>query len=79
MRVSCSGDQNNGGARLRVAGSGPHPLVVLVRPGVTGNVAGDERGDFRGSGEVELVVRGHGEARGVVFWAPASAVRAVVC
>ena len=41
-------------------------MVVVVGLGVAGNVAGDEFGGDRGSGELGLVARGHGEARGLV-------------
>ena len=38
------------------------------------NVTGDEFGGGRSWGKVELVHRGHGEARGLVRWAPGGAV-----
>ena len=37
-----SGDQKSRGGHLRVAGSKPQLLVVLVELGVAGNGAGDE-------------------------------------
>ena len=58
-RVSHSGDQIDGGARLRDAGSDPHRLVVVAGLGVAGNDAGDEFGGGRSSGELGLVARGH--------------------
>ena len=66
MRVSCSGDQNDGGEHLHVAGSKPHRVVAVGGAGVAGNVAGDEFGGSRSSGKLELVARGHEEARGLV-------------
>ena len=72
-----SGDQMSGGGHLRVAGSKPQLLVVVVELGVAGNVAGDDFGGRRSSGEVELDARGHGEARGVVLRVPAGAVSAL--
>ena len=42
-----SGDQMSGGGHLRVAGSKPQLLVVVVELGVAGNVAGDELGGRR--------------------------------
>ena len=72
-----SGDQKSRGGHLRVAGSKPQLLVVLVELGVAGNGAGDDFGGRRSSGEVELDARGHGEARGVVLRVPASAVSAL--
>ena len=50
MRVSCSGDQNDGVEHLRVAGSKPHRVVLVVGLVVAGNDAGDKRGDGRSSG-----------------------------
>ena len=67
----------SGGGHLRVAGSKPQLLVVVVELGVAGNGAGDDFGGRRSSGEVELDARGHGEARGVVLRAPAGAVSAL--
>ena len=49
-------------------------MVAVGGAGVAGNVAGDERCGCRSSGEVEPEAMGHGEACGVVRWAPASAV-----
>ena len=56
----------SGGWHLRVAGSKPQRLVVVVELGVAGNVAGDDLGGRRSSGVDELDATGHGEARGVV-------------
>ena len=42
--------------------------------GEAGNDAGDDFGDRRSSGGVELEATGHGEARGVVLRVPAGAV-----
>ena len=42
------------------------------------NVAGDELCGCRSSGEVEPEATRHGEARGEVLWASASAVSALV-
>ena len=64
----------SGGGHLRVAGSKPQLLVVVVELGVAGNVAGDDLGGCRSSGEVELEAMGHGEACGEVRWAPGDAV-----
>ena len=72
-----SGDQMSRGGHLRVAGSKPQLLVVVVELGVAGNVAGDDLGGRRSSGEVEPEATGHGEARGVVLRVPASAVSAL--
>ena len=67
----------SGGGHLRVAGSKPQPLVVVVELGVAGNVAGDDLGGRWSLGEVELEATGHGEARGVVLRVPAGAVSAL--
>ena len=56
-----SGDQKDGRDYIRDAGRKPRRLVAVHGAGVAGNVAGG-----RSSGEVELVARGHGEARGLV-------------
>ena len=56
----------SGGGHLRVAGSKPQLLVVVVELGVAGNGAGDDFGSHRSSVEVEHDARGHGEARGLV-------------
>ena len=69
-----SGDQKSGGGHLRVAGSKPQLLVVVVELGVAGNVAGDDLGGRRSSGEDESEATGHGEVRGEVRWAPGDAV-----
>ena len=45
---------------------------------VAGNDAGDELCGCRSSGEVEPEATGHGEARGEVLWASASAVSVLV-
>ena len=42
-------------------------MVLVVGLGVAGDDAGDEFGGGRSSGELGLVARGHGEARGVVW------------
>ena len=78
MRVSCSGDQNDGGEHLHVAGSKPHRVVAVGGAGVAGNVASDDLGGRRSSGEVETEVAGHGEARGMVLRAPAGGVSVLV-
>ena len=67
----------SGGGHLRVAGSKPQLLVVVVELGVAGNVAGDDLGGRRSSGELGLVARGHGEVRGVVLRAPGDVMSAV--
>ena len=67
----------DGGGHLRVAGSKPQLLVVLVGLGVARNGAGDDFGDRWSSAEVKLDARGHGEARGVMLWVPAGAVSAL--
>ena len=54
----CSGDQMSGGGRLRVAGSKPQLLVVVVELGVAGNGASDELGGHRSAAEVEHDARG---------------------
>ena len=41
-------------------------MVAVGGAGVAENVAGDEFGGGRSSGEDELVARRHGEARGLV-------------
>ena len=61
-----SDDQKDGGDYLHDAGRKPRRVVAVGGAGVAGNVAGDEFGGGRSSGEVELVARGHGEARGLV-------------
>ena len=72
-----SGDQKSRGGHLRVAGSKPQLLVVLVELGVAGNGAGDDFGGRRSSGDDEPEATGHGEARGEVLRVPASAVSAL--
>ena len=67
----------SGGGHLRVAGSKPQLLVALVELGVAGNLAGDDLGGRRSSGEVEPEAMEHGEARGVVLRVPAGAVSAM--
>ena len=74
MRVSCSGDQMDGGDHLHVAGNEPRRLVVVVELGVARNIAGDDLGGHWSSGEVVPEATGHGEACGVACWAPANAV-----
>ena len=61
-----SGDQMGGGDYLRDAGRKPRRVVAVGGAGVAGNIADDEFGGGRSSGKVELVARGHGEARGLV-------------
>ena len=61
-----SGDQKSRGGHLRVVGSKPQLLVVVVELGVAGNGAGDDLGGRRSSGDDELKAMGHGEARGEV-------------
>ena len=67
----------SGGGHLRVAGSKPQLLVVVVELGVAGNGAGEDFGGRRSSAEVEHDARGHGEAGEVVLRVPASAVSAL--
>ena len=56
----------SGRGHLRVAGSKPQLLVVVVELGVAGNDAGDDLGSCRSSGEEEPEATGHGEVRGGV-------------
>ena len=72
-----SGDQMGGGEHLRIAGTEPQLLVVVVELEVAGNGAGGDLGGRRSSGEVEPEATGHGEARGEVLRVPASAVSAL--
>ena len=74
MRDCSFGDQMDGGEYLRVAGSKPHRLVVVVELGVAGIDAGDEPCGCRGTGVVESVAREHGEGRAMVLRAPGDAV-----
>ena len=74
-----SGDQEDDGHHLRDAGSEPRRVVAVRGAGVAGNIAGDEFGGGRSSGEVELVARGHGEGRAGVLRAPASAWKTKAC
>ena len=67
VRDSCSGDQIDGGARLRDAGEVPHRVVVVIGLGIAGKGADDESSGCRSSGELGLVARRHGEARGEVL------------
>ena len=62
----CSNDQKGGGGHPHVARDEPHPVVVVVGHGVAGNGADDDLGGCRSSGELGLVARRHGEARGVL-------------
>ena len=64
LRDLPSGDQKDDGDHLRVAGSEPRRVVVVVELQVTGNDAGDELCGCRSSGEVELVAVGLLEAQG---------------
>ena len=66
MRDLHSCDQKGDGDYLRDAGRKPHRVVAVGGAGVAENVADDEFGGGRSSGEDELVARGHGEARGLV-------------
>ena len=66
MRVLHSGAQKDGGDHLHDVGSEMRRVVAVGGAGVAGNIADDEFGGGRSSGEVELVARGHGEARGLV-------------
>ena len=75
MRDPSSGDQMDGREYLRVAGSKPHRLVVVVELGVAGIDAGDEPCGCRGTGVVEPVAREHGEGRAMVLRAPGDAVK----
>ena len=61
-----SGDQKDGGDYLRDAGRKPHRVVAVGGAGVAGNIVDNQFGGGRSSGKVELVARGHGEARGLV-------------
>ena len=71
---SPSGDQKDGGEHLRVAGSKPHRLVVVVELGVAGIDTGEELCSCRVTGVVEPVAREHGEGRAMVLRAPGDAV-----
>ena len=75
VRDPCSGDQMGGGEHLRVAGSKPHRLVVVVELGVAGIDAGDEPCGCRSTGVVETVAREHGEERARVLRVPGVAVK----
>ena len=72
-----SGDQKSRGGHLRVAGSKPQLLVVLVELGVAGNSAGDDLGGRQSLGDDEPEATEHGEARGEVLRVPTSAVSAL--
>ena len=50
-------------------------MVVVVGLEVAGKGIGDESNGCRSSGDLGLVAREHGEARGVVRWAPGDAVK----
>ena len=78
MRDLHSGNQKGGGDYLRDAGRKPRRVVPVGGAGVAGNVAGGELCGCRSSGEVEPKATEHGEARGEVLWASASAVSALV-
>ena len=67
----------SGGGDLRVAGSKPQLLVVVVELGVAGNGAGDDLGGRRSSCDDEPEATEHGEARGEVLRVPTSAVSAL--
>ena len=45
---------------------------------MAGNIAGDDLGGRRSSGEAKTEAAGHGEVRGMVLQAPAGAVSALV-
>ena len=72
-----SGDQKSRGGHLRVAGSKPQLLVVVVELGVARNGTGDDIGGRRSSGDDEPEATEHGEARGEVLRVPTSAVGAL--
>ena len=59
-------DQIDCGLVLRVAGGRPRRLVVVGGARVAGNVASDEFGGGRSSGELGTEAAGHGVARGKV-------------
>ena len=61
-----SSDQKDGGDYLHDVGRKSRRVVAVGGVGVAGNIAGDEFGGGRSSGELGLVARGHGEARGLV-------------
>ena len=50
-----SGDQKDGGDYLRDAGRKPRRVVAVGGAGVAGDVAGDEFGGGRSSGELGLI------------------------
>ena len=79
MRVSCSGDQNDGRARLSHAGSEPRRVVVVVGLGVAGNDAGDEFGGGRSLDKLGLVARRHGEVHGAVLRAAWATANTMAC
>ena len=55
-----------GGEALHDEKTRPLLVVVVFGLGVVGKDADDEFGGGRSSGELGLVARGHGEARGLV-------------
>ena len=64
LRDLPSSDQKDDGDHLRVAGSEPRRVVVVVDLQVAGNNTDDELCDCRSSGEVKLVNVGLLEAQG---------------
>ena len=60
-------------------GSKPHRVVAVGGARVAENIAGDDLGGRRSSGEAETEAAGHGEARGMVLRAPGSAWKTKAC
>ena len=77
VRVSPTGYSSRHRWALRLAGSEPRQVVLVVGLGVAGNGAGDVFGGGRSSGELEPVARKHGEAHELVRWVPGSVVKLV--
>ena len=70
-----SGDQKDGGAHLRDAGSELRRVVAVGGAGVAGDDSGEHVRGGRSSGEVELVASRHDEGRAGVLRAPASVLK----
>ena len=79
IRNSSSGDQIDGGERLRGAGACARPVVAVGDVGVAGDVAGDDLGGRRSSGEVGNGAVGHGGANGWVLRPPGDVLSTVTC
>ena len=77
IRNSSSGDQIDGGGRLRGAGACARRVVAVGDAGMAENVTGDDLGGRGSSGEVGNGAVGHGGANGWVLRPPGDVLSTV--